>query len=470
MTLLIGVLTCFEGTWSWANPNELRKSVPGDIVAAYFVGGGSTKPPRDGEQRPFEFATFIIDEAFQLGLLSRLDTCTRAWLDTLAAVSVVLKHPHAAVLFDIHGEKADEDSYRLSDLHAAVVLHTKGDNARIEQRIQHLLGSYTNRDETVLKTIDRDGARQFQLRDRRLADWVVLSWGQLGDYFLLGIGEGSFERVADTLRDSSASVAADSWFRGATARMAAQDALLSVYVRMDELRRTAERAPEKRIERVLEALDAKGCERGLWALGYSGRSIEIRQTLKFGSADSASTVASADVLEGSGIVIPESATAFTAIDVDPRSLMDRIRTAYLAARSPGNRAKSVAFWRDVESRAGIQIERDIFAPVSGPIVVHDAPPHAFRLPPAWTIVVPIKGDADRLRRGIDGLLSAWQKELGDVGTERLRHDGDGAWHLNVGIDGPALLVTDHYLIISFSPFAVLQNAEWLDRTESDPSP
>jgi len=470
-TLVVALAVAGAGRRTWAVPAELARAVPDDVVAAYFVGGSHDKPPEaaaEGKQSSFEFATFLIDQAFDLGFLSAIGECTRAWLDALASVSVVLEHPHAVMLFDIRAEKTDEDSHRLAGLNAALVMHTKGRNERIEHRIQHLLGSFTNQDETTLETIEREGATTYRLRDRRLADWFVLTWGCIGDDFIVAIGDGSFDRVAAALQSPSSTVAADPWFLAAVDRLAAQDALFTLYVRYDQLRQSSRPELATRIDRVLQALQIGGCERGLWAVGYAGRAVEIRQSLRIGSSDESTVIAGAAVRDAPHApLIPDSATAFAAIDMQPAVWFDRVRNAYLAGRSPANRARSCTYWRDIESRAGISFADDIFAFLDGPIVVHDFPKHALRLPPAWTIVAPIKGDADRLRRSVDGLLKMWQLELDAGSPMRLRHDDDGVWHLVVGVEGPALLVTDRNLLISFSPQAVRQNLDLLARLRTD---
>jgi len=95
------------------------------------------------------------------------------------------------------------------------------------------------------------------------------------------------------------------------------------------------------------------------------------------------------------------------------------------------------------------------------VVVHDYPPHALRLPPAWTILAGVDGDSGKLRANLDRLLEVARKELQNGGSMRLRRDDDGVWYLYVGLNGPALAVTDRWLLVSFSPEAVRQNIAFL---------
>ena len=95
--------------------------------------------------------------------------------------------------------------------------------------------------------------------------------------------------------------------------------------------------------------------------------------------------------------------------------------------------------------------------LGGPIIIHNYPLHALRLPLAWTILVPLEGDSARLRSHLDNLLKDLAEEYGGMAPAKLYCDADGIWSIRFGIDGPALAVTDHWLILSFSPEAVRKN-------------
>ncbi len=446
-----------------AVPPELTALVPGDAVAAYVV----SKPPRvsavEGGRSSFEFAALLIDRAFDAGLLQRLPDTSRGWLDAIAALSVVFEHPHAVVLLDVRIEQADEDSHRLGDLQGAIVLRTMGRNGRIERRIQHLLASYTNAAESRLESFELDGATFHRLHDRRLADWLMPTWGAMGDHFMIAIGRESAESIARTMKESSASLSADRWFREGVSRLAAADALLTVYVQFDRLRRSADKVLARKTDGVLDAIGLSNSERTLWALGYAGKSLEIRQWSRGGAKDTALVLAGASLLEAEGAPpVPEAASAFAAIGFDPKTLVGRSGDAWLSARSPKNAQRSRDYWHDIETRGDFRFSTDFFDLLGGPIVIHDFPRHPLRLPPAWTIVAPIRGDADRVRKSLDGLMNAWKQDLESSESRLLlRRDDDGVWCLVIGIDGPAVTVSDRFVLISFSPLAVRENLQTL---------
>ena len=53
------------------------------------------------------------------------------------------------------------------------------------------------------------------------------------------------------------------------------------------------------------------------------------------------------------------------------------------------------------------------------------------------------------------------KEAAPNCAVQMKQDPDGIWFIHLGIQGPALMVTDRWLIISFSPQAVRLNASLL---------
>lgn len=455
--LFVGSVVC-PRQQAWAEVEELAKLVPADVLAAYMV---DTPPATEApaKSNSFEIATVLIDQAFALGALNSLDIAVRGWLDTIATVSNVIAHPHAVMLFDLQAERDEHESHRISSLRAALVMRTRGNNKPMEKRIQHLLGSYANQSESTLDSLQVEEYTVHRLVDRRLAEWLVLCWASVGEYFIVAIGEESMRQVIDVIRSKSGSIWQDSGFREGVSALAAQNALITVHLRFDAVRKASAPLGGK-LSKMQAALGMPGCEQGVWAAGYSGRSLEIRQWLRTGGKGSLAVIAGAEFLsDGSKVAPPEAARTYAAIGVEPPVWFERIRSATLAARSRKNVAESRAYWGEVEQSAGLRFA-DFFSRLGGPIVVHDFPEHALRLPPAWTIVVPIKGDAPLVRKDVDAILSYWQKQL-EGGLPGLSRSDDGIWFLKVGLEGPAMTVTDRQLVISFSPHAVRQNIELL---------
>lgn len=457
---------------SASTPESLLRAVPNDAVFSYFVAGPNTDAP---DAIPsLGLAAFVIERAHDFGLLSQVDECTRLWLDALATLSDLLDYPHAVVLLDIRAAPRPDGGHQLTSLHAALIIRTNGDNARIEQRIQHLIRSYTNDENSTLSTHERDGARVFTLRDRRLPDWAELTWGLHGEHYIVAIGAGSFDRIVKTIADRSRSLIDDAWFIKAWSVASGDGAFLSFQIRFDAARGVGDDGLRSKIDRVTDHLGLGGVDRGLWTIGRHGRAVEAGAFLHRGDTDKWQPLTRHEDTGLVSGVISDEATWYVILDVEPRALLDTLSKAYLAAKSPDAQNKSRSFWRNVEERVGLSIDRDILAHLRKPIVSHDYPQHALHLPFLWTRFIAVE-DSDSLRRNLDRLLEAAQAELAKEGPTQLRHDADGVWYLYFGITGPAVSVTNDWLIVSFSPDAVRKNVESLARrrvggTATEPVP
>lgn len=450
------------GVGARAVPPALTEVVPRDALAAYF----SAKPKQ--AQQPGAIAStvglvsFLADRAQEVGLLSGVDDCSRMWIDSLGSLSTVLDYPHAIVLLDAQAMPRSDGGHELAGLRAALVCHTQGCNERLERRIQHLLSTYTNHEDTDLSIRAGPQGSVFTLRDRRLPSWLSFSWGPFGEYYVVGVGDGTYERATATITRRAQSLAYDSWFQRAFTRADGAQGSVAWYLGFDGLSRQGDALFVEKVTRVQAALRMKHVERGLWTVRFADRALEIKGVRRREGVDEVTPIAGRRFLARfNDRIIPDEAGGYAVIDCEPRTVLKGICEAYLAARSPHNQAKSRELWDRLAAGAGVSIHEDIMSQLGSPVVIHDYPHHALRLPLAWTIFVRISGDSGLLRDGIDRWLENVRKEYAGVGLFQLRHDEDGVWYIQYGLMGPALLVTDKWLIVSFSPQAVRQNLEFL---------
>jgi hypothetical protein len=96
------------------------------------------------------------------------------------------------------------------------------------------------------------------------------------------------------------------------------------------------------------------------------------------------------------------------------------------------------------------------------VILHDFPRHAFHWPLAWTITVPVTGDANALRANLDRLFEYTQDQLRKKNLLRLEREPEGLWSLNLGLAGPAVGIKNGWLMVSFSPAAVRKNFELIE--------
>ena len=479
-----------------AGATRLEDAVPNDAVAAYFAERPTSTDGAGASWSPLKLAAFLADRANQAGLLSQLDATSRQWIDVAGSVAVLFDFPHAVTLLDVRAKANGDDGHSLASLSAAMIIQTQGNNARVAARIQHLLGAHTNTEHAKLSEQSAHGASWFSLRDSRLAEWAVISWGAIGDFYLVTIGDGAFEKIAATLLEPRQSLARDPWFDRAAHRpdtLAAShrprvrmrsghtgpvpsassrnaiDASYVWYVHFDRVRASGDPRFDAKVQWIQFSLGLSGVERALWMAGQTSDSgsVEVVGVHHYDGEDALHLLAgefAGDLLPRDAV--PRSATGFAVIDCDPTDVWTGISNAYLRSRSRGAQESCSGAFDQIEADAGVSVERDIIPMLKGPVVIHNYPQHALRLPLAWTLQVPIRGESEVLRNRVDRILRAVQKTLVASDGGVLRRNDDKVWHYQYGLAGPALAITDRWMIVSFSPHAVRQNLA-LARTQTN---
>ncbi len=447
-----------------ALPHTLPAAVPQDVVAAWFVD--SKKPESEpGSLNSIGLARLVIDQAGEFGLLSGVDPVGRAWIDTLAALSVVLEHPHAVALFHVRSSKLSDGGHRLAALYGALIVHTRGENSAIEHRIQRLLNTYTNSDESILTTTEHARQTVFELRDRRLPEWMSIRWGSVGEYYVVALGDGSFDRVVETLESSATALGGNPWFQSAFEKLRGPDAWFAAWADFHLLQTTSDVGLSEKVTRVRDTLALRDVAHGLWTVRYQDRAVYAEGYVRVNGHDQLRPLTKSEL---AGIradeLVPKDATGYALFDVTPRQVLGLVSEAYLASRGERARHLTSAYWQELQATAGVSIETDLLARLGHGVVIHNSPQHALGLPLLWTVATPVRGDPAELRKALDALFRVWQSELLEAGGPAgLRQDAAGAWYLDLGINGPAAGMTDRWLVVSFSPEAVRANLDLLDR-------
>ena len=467
LSLFTGWQAAVRGEDAPLIPQVLLRSIPNDTLAVYVHGGPAGGATPGDALSVLDWGALAVDRVQEMGVLSNIDSCARMWLDSLTAVNTGFKYPHALALLDIKVRSRDDGGHELDRLTAALLIRIGESSEAVERRIQHLLNVYTNTSESNLTVQTEHGGKRYILRDGRLPDWAVLSWGRLNDIYLITIGEGAFERIERAYGDHNASLLANQWFTSAFLRANGSKAVFTCFVEVDRLRTGSGPAFAKKVESVRNALGLADVVRGLWTTWRSERSLEIRAFLNRQDQDVLVEIAGERHLARlGGQVLPAEATRFAVFNGRAGDVTRRIGDAYLASCGPESQAESRTFWGGIESRSKVSFDRDLFDHLGSPFIIHDDPPHPLRLPFARTILVRVDGDAAALRRSIDGLLSSIQKTFLDDSWYKLGRDDDGMWSLQLGVLAPAMMVTDDWLVVSHSPFAVRKNIDILAPTSN----
>jgi len=445
-----------------AEPHQSQRGlahlIPNDVLAVYAASGSAVQAASQPATMPDAStapSSSLWDQAQSLGLFGVMDSCTRQWLDSLAAASLMFQYPHAVALFDVSATLRHDGGHELSGLHAAVIIETNNDTAPIDRRVQHLLHTYTNAENSTLTTETHGTATWFTLRDRRLPDWCVIQWAAVGGHYVIAVGEGALARVMTTLHGDAPSLRDSAWFASAARTLSTPSASFWLCTRLRQLRRSVNRDLGRKISDVLSALRLGNVSRGLWATRREGRALVMAAFLQRGTKDEQERIADPRFRTRlRDDVIPDEATRYAILDCHPVRVVRGVAQAYLASRSPAKAASSRTFWQTMQEKSGIDIERDIIKRLGHTVVVHDYPPHPLRLPGVRTILLRVDHEPDVLRSKVDALLTYVRDVLIPPGLLQLRHTDDGMWHILYGLNGPALTVLDRWIVIGFTPSAV----------------
>lgn len=470
-----------------AVPPDLVHAVPTEAWAVVIVTGGPSAGPASeatGPGSPLETAAFLLDHARRMGFAAQADTKTRLLIDAAASWPVIWRHPCALCVLEADVKPFGEGGYRLTELQAGLIVQTAGRNADIEARIQHLLHVHVDSQSGRIETI-RDGAvTSYRLIDRRLPAWAQMRWGAVEGFYVLALGPGAFEQIAAAIRGGDQSAGGpraggdDAWLHLAHTRCRGDAAVVEWAVRFDRIREHLKPVMAGRPDEVIEALGLGDVQRGLWAVGSVGRAVEAHAVLRRDDMDQSTPICVVPKDPWIQAAVPPQATHYAAIDYSPRELVLRARDAYLASRSPSTRANLRNLWAKVEAETGVRADRDLLQQLGQWIVIHDDPPSPLSLPLARTVLVEISGSSAAVRAGLDRLLERYRQHLvsasGRPGGEpgwfdwQLKRDPDGVWYLQAGIYGPALAVTEQWIVISYSPVAVRRNLAYLKRRAAQP--
>ncbi len=447
-----------------AVPPELTRYVPPAALASVLVDRTGTRtttaPAASG------LAVLLASRAKEMGLIPNAGGATGLFVDLAAALPAVTQHPWALTLLDVSATP-DDDGRHLADLRLALIVLTHGQNEEIERQIRRALSGYTNSELSTLRARAIDGASVFELIDSRLPAWCTLRWGAVADAYVVTIGERTFERVMASHAGGAPGERAE-WLGRARRECRSADATVEWWVDFTALRSKLANIGSEQIGGALDALGLGQTDLALWTVGSVGREITCYSYAQAGGQERRDVIAGPHIRNPlPSAWIPPHASAFAVFDHPPATLLRRLAAGYLATCNESWREKLRANWQRLQEQTGVDVERDVLEQLGDHVLVHTWPPHPLGIPILCTIELEIAGSAERVRSALDVLLEHYRQYLdaGRTGVNpfalMLKRDDDGVWFLQAGIYGPALSVTGRWVVISFSPMAVHQNAEFL---------
>ncbi|MFH1416969.1 MAG: hypothetical protein ABII12_01595 [Planctomycetota bacterium] len=462
--------------------------VPADSLVAYMArpygeseahGEATTQPGIDGKAPPSLSIGSILAILSAGGLIPEEG---QVFADIGAALPLLGQFEHALVLLDVSsrvvhppGEsEADSSgrvSLRLKHLQAAVILRTQGEHRAVLRQLNRIVGRYTHSEVAVLSRENAAGFHFQRLTDDRLPGWAVWEWGRLDDFFVVTFGSGAFPKIAETYAGTAPSLRDEPWFVKASQQTQGDRAVAQWFIAMARLEQRLGQVARGRHLRVVKALGADGMTQDLWTIGLEGRALAWFRCYRRNDQDVVVPYSDPKGFPAQHLrIIPDAARHFGIIHIPTSWLIEKLPAAWLAAQSESHVRKWTTVWRRLEQETGIDINGSLIEHLGDDVAIFDYPPHPLKIPFAWTIAIEID-DRQAVQLATDTLLATWSRYL-DERAERkgttlvrvkVKQAEDGVWYLQAGILGPAMKVTDRYLVLSWSPQALRDVLKFIDQ-------
>ncbi len=473
-----GVCAAQTATTTASGPvaQDLAPYIPADVLMAYW--GRSSPEIRAGDSTVIRLLKWV-ELARGLNLIPK---DYRAISDIAGSLPVVGRYDHLVMLMDVSGKPVGPEGYRLAHMEVGVVVATDGRHDEIVERIRLLLSSYTDKQFGKIEIIDRKGERSYRLTDSRLPVWATWEWGSLGRCYVIGLGEGAFQRVVDVYTDAAKNITSDPWFVESRRRCQGEGAMIEWLVNYKRIKQQLEPVVKGRPERVLEALGAAKLQRGLCTFRLDDRYLicNIMHEMEEGNVFVPLSDPHRMPAEKLRAVPAEASCAV--IQIGLADWLTRLCNAYLASQSDREQEQWRKWFADFERRRGVDSRTQLLDRLGNHLIVHTWPVHPLKLPLTLTFLLEID-DPVPVRDFIDALMGEWQDWLRhpttttassrSAATQRTRgqfrwivgREPDGMWYLQAGIVRPAIAVSDRYVVVSWSPEAVRENLRVLSRME-----
>ncbi|HKQ50254.1 MAG TPA: hypothetical protein VJZ71_19430 [Phycisphaerae bacterium] len=458
----------------------LMDLVPADSLIVYAAKPYKRLLPTS---RPDGQPTFSIASiAAALNAAGLIPNEGQVFADIAGALPLFGQFEHAVVLLEVSSRVVERKdltasapaelgpSLRLKSLQTAVIFRTGEQSSAVLQQLDRVIGRYTNQGVAQLTTQKEAGYSYQRLVDERLPGWAIWEWGRLDEFYVLSFGEGAFMKVAKTHAGQVQRLADDAWFRSALAKTHGDKALVHGFFALSRLREGLGDAAQGRVARVADALQASNMTHDLWTIGQEGRALTWYRCYHRDGEDFIRTYSEpASYPPHHRRIVPDTARHIAIINAPTRWLVDNLPRAWIAAQSEGNLRKWKRAWRTLEQETGIDIGGNLIEHLGQTIVIFDYPPHPLDIPFALTVAIEIKNQR-AVRMATDALLGAWSQYLDDRAERnqtvlvrvKVKRDDDGIWYLQAGILGPALKVTDRYVVISWSPQALRDALKYIE--------
>jgi len=394
-------------------------------------------------------------------------------------LGVVARYPFAVALIDTRATGAREDGSgsKVDRLRIAAVIKTDGDSAPFLRIIQKTVRSTTDAGVASLSRKQAGKWTYQELRDSRLPPWCVIAWGQLDEHFVITVGQGVWEQIAEVATGRQRSMNADPWVAAVRKQYQAEP-LIEVVVSIQRIRKRLDPFVKGRATGFFRVWDSAEVERVHWALGFEGRALYCITNSHSARGDVRRVYADPRLADEHLLSLVPQESRYAVYNVRVARFLPRLISSFYATRSNRERQQATALWNKVQRDLGIDAQRDVLDNMGRRILLHNYPRHPLHLPLAFTTLIEIQHNPEQVRASLEKLCTAWQEAIDRSAADedrpapaRLERDDDGIWFVQFGpVAGLAWTFTDRYIVASWSPKALREYLERFgDRLDDPPT-
>ncbi|MDX2200683.1 MAG: hypothetical protein SF069_17130 [Phycisphaerae bacterium] len=371
------------------------------------------------------------------------------------------RYPYSLVLLDAAAKPIPNrpDSLRIDGLKGAAIVRTAGASGKFASILQQTLERVTSEKTATLVEREVHGFKYKELADSRLDPDEVVAWGEIGPHFVLTFGEGVFQQIAACAAGEQRSMKSDEWIEKARTSRAANTYVDLIFDPM-RIRKQLDPHVSNAATEFFAAWDAQNVQRSHWSFGIEGKAMFCVANYLIDGETYERVYARAQPADAAIMATIPKDTNYAVYELPVGRFIGRFIGGLTATRDAKVKAEITTNWERLQSEGKFDGQRDILDHLGERIVIHKYPLHPLRIPVLTTTLIEIRDNPKEVARAVDALFTGWTNivsekiDKGIVMPATLTRDSDGIWFLNLGLAGPAWVVTDKYVVTSWSPSAL----------------